>query len=111
VTNLWNSDGIVVNPEKVRAHASAVDSTLENVSKAKEAADYLAKLDDGYGVFVGWYADLVVSSLHDRITGSLQKIVETTESLPKTLRHCADTYETLDAGRKAAIEGQQTQIK
>ncbi|GAB2673723.1 type VII secretion target [Nocardia goodfellowii] len=108
---MWNSDDVVVNPEKVRTHAGAVESTLENVSKAKEAADYLAELDDGYGWFVGGFADLTVSSLHNRITDSLQKIVETTEALPKTLRHCADTFENLDAARKAAIESQQNQIK
>ncbi|MGV9612816.1 type VII secretion target [Nocardia xishanensis] len=108
---MWNSDDVVVNPEKVRAHAGAVESTLENVSKAKQAADHLAKLDDGYGWFVGGYADLMVGSLHDRITDSLQKIVETTETLPKTLRYCADTFENLDAGRKAEIERQQDQIK
>ncbi|MGV9820726.1 type VII secretion target [Nocardia xishanensis] len=108
---MWNSDDVVVNPEKVRAHADAVESTLGDVSKAKQAADYLAKLDDGYGIFVGWYADLMVGSLHDRITDSLQKIAETTETLPKTLRYCADTFESLDAGRKAEIERQQNQIK
>ncbi|MEU2257696.1 hypothetical protein [Nocardia xishanensis] len=40
---MWNSDDVVVNPEKVRAHAGAVESTLGDVSKAKQAADYLAK--------------------------------------------------------------------
>ncbi|MEV0028358.1 hypothetical protein [Nocardia sp. NPDC050793] len=50
---MWNSDDVVVDPEKVRAHASAVESTLGDVSKAKQAADYLAKLDDGYGVSSG----------------------------------------------------------
>ncbi|WP_446223263.1 type VII secretion target [Nocardia sp. IBHARD005] len=108
---MWNSDDVVVKPESVRAHAGAVESTLGNLSAAKQAADYLSKLDDGYGLFVGWYADLTVSSLHDRITDSLQKIVETTETLPKTLRYCADTFETLDADRQAAIERQQSQIK
>ncbi|MEU8894403.1 type VII secretion target [Nocardia sp. NPDC048505] len=111
MSNLWNSDDVVVEPEKVRAHAGAVESTLENVRKAKEAADYLAKLDDGYGWFAGGYADATVSGLHDRISDGLQKIVETTESLPKTLRHCADTFENLDASRKAAIESQQNQIE
>ncbi|MFD4438165.1 type VII secretion target [Nocardia sp. NPDC058519] len=108
---MWNSDDVVVKPESVRAHAGAVESTLGSVSAAKQAADYLAKLDDGYGLLVGLYADAIMSSLHDRITDGLQKIVETTETLPKTLRHCADTFENLDADRKAAIERQQNQIK
>ncbi|MFE7798309.1 type VII secretion target [Nocardia sp. NPDC057440] len=107
---MWNSDDIVVNPDRVRAHAGQVESTLENVSKAKEAADYLAKVDDGYGSLVGWVAGLTVDSLHDRITESLQKIVETTETLPKTLRHCADVFDNLEASRKAEIERQQSQI-
>jgi hypothetical protein len=108
---MWNSDDIVVNPDRVRAHAAQVESTLENVSKAKEAADYLSKADDGYGSLVGWYAGLTVGSLHDRITGSLKQIVETTETLPKTLRHCADVFDNIEASRKAEIDGQQSQIK
>ncbi|MFQ6327724.1 type VII secretion target [Nocardia sp. NBC_01009] len=107
---MWNSDDVVVNPDRVRAHAGQVESTLENVSKAKEAADYLAKVDDGYGSLVGWLAGLMVDSLHDRITSSLKQIVETTETLPKTLRHCADVFDNLEASRKAEIERQQSQI-
>lgn len=108
---MWNSDDIVVDPTKVRAHATAVESTLGAVGAAKQAADYLARVDDGYGWLVGLYADRVLGSLHDRITDNLREIVETTEQLPKTLRYCADTFEDLDAGRKAEIERQEEQIE
>ncbi|MEV2222325.1 MULTISPECIES: type VII secretion target [Nocardia] len=108
---MGNSDGVNVDPDQLRDHAQKVEQAIEGVPLSREAADYLAQADDGYGLLVGPYAKSVLNPLHDRITESLRTLTEETESLPRKLRFAADSFENVDQSRADGTDRQREQLE
>ncbi|MGV9611611.1 type VII secretion target [Nocardia xishanensis] len=108
---MGNPGDIAVDPGGMRDHAAKVDAVLEGLSMAREAAEYLAHADDGYGTLVGPYARSILNPLHDRITERLRVVTEDAEELPPKLRFAADSFQNLDEGRKNQTDRQREQIE
>jgi len=101
---------IQVDPEGTRAHADAVEQLASGLTKALEAASWLAHADDGYGLLVRPYATSVLGPKHDAIVDGLRATEEVVSAMPGKLRRAADTFDELEAARRAELEAERARL-
>ncbi|MFI2558795.1 hypothetical protein [Nocardia farcinica] len=107
---MTSAEGVNIEVGVLRAHAATVTGTIEGVPKAREAADYLGHVDDGYGLLVGPYARSILNPLHDRISERLRVLVEETGAIPPKLCIAADQFQALEEERAKQLAQQGEQI-
>lgn len=96
-------DGLTVDPEQIRAHASHVAELAARFAAVKQASAHIAQDDSAYGLLCGWIA-AILEGRHVRQDELIAMMEENLSLVADGLRATADEYEVLDADVAGQIE-------
>ncbi|MFB7874839.1 type VII secretion target [Nocardia sp. NPDC056064] len=100
-----------VSVDAIRTHAATVDGVASGVAEAVQAASYLARADDGYGVLPKPLVWMLLDDLHDQVLSAMEQLGTLTAEMPGKLRTAADTFESCDTTRAGDITTKTTEIE
>lgn len=89
-------DGLAVDPEQIRVHASHVAELQARFGAVKQATAHIAQDDSAYGLLCGWIA-AVLEGRHQRQDELIALVEENLSLVADELRATADDYEATDA--------------
>jgi hypothetical protein len=102
-------DGVVVDPEQIRAHAAHVGELAARFEAVKSASAHILQDESAYGLLCGWIAGI----LEGRHVRQDELIVQAEENLSLVvdgLRQTADDYEAMDAAAADSISAMQSEL-
>lgn len=88
-------DGVQVDPEQIRTHASHIDELRNRFAAVKAASSHIAGDESAYGTLCGWIAG-VLAGRHARQDELIAYVEENLSLVAAALRETADVYTIVD---------------
>ena len=89
------SDGYIVDPEQLRAHANNLEQFKARFEAIKTASSHIAQDDEAYGQLCAWIAG-VLEERHMRQDDIVDYVEENIGLAAESIRAAADAYEESD---------------
>lgn len=93
-----------VEPDALCTHAGEVDGLAGSLSEAVDAAAYLARANDGYGLLNRPFVEILLTAIHDATAAELKRTHDGMAVLPGKVQKCADVFGDQDKERASILE-------